>query len=200
MSVMTVPPGEGLAFHLAEGRRVRLTTPKGRQSADFFAFRDGDMTDWLSPLHTWMPTRSLHPRVGDTLLSRLREPMLEMIEDGADGVHDLLIAPCDPIRYAQFGVHEHRSCVGNLVEAMARLNLEVPIPPPAVNFFTTTTVTDGFIFETPAAPVARPGAFVVLEARMDLVCAVSSCPYDLTGPGWNINDPGGPTEILIELV
>ena len=199
MPSMTVPPGEGLAFRLSTGQRLRLTTPKGMQSADFFAFRDGDMREWLSPLHTWMPTRALHPRVGDIFLSRLRAPMLTMVEDGADGVHDLLIAPCDPIRYAQFGVPEHRSCVGNLLEAMGRLGLEVPVWPPAVNFFTTTTVTDGFMFQTPASPVAKPGAFVVLEARMDLVCAVSSCPYDLVGPGWNINAPGGPTEILIEL-
>lgn len=199
MATMTVPAGEGLAFPLAQGQRVRLTTPKGRQSADFFAFRDGDLTEWLSPLHTWMPTRSLHPRPGDVFLSRLRQPMLTFVEDGADGVHDLLIAPCDPIRYEQFGAKGHRSCVGNLLEAMGRLGHEVVIPPPAVNFFTTTTVTDGFIFETPAEPVAQPGAYVVLEAQMDLLCAVSSCPYDLTGPGWNINAPGGPTEILVEL-
>ena len=199
METMMVPAGHGRAFKLSEGQRVRLTTPKGQQSADFFAFRDGDMTDWLSPLHTWMPTRALHPRVGDTFLSRLREPMLDFIEDGAEGVHDLLIAPCDPIRYAQFGDKDHRSCIGNLMEAMQELGHDVPIPPPAVNFFTTTTVNEGFMFETPAAPVAKPGAFVVLEARMNLICAVSSCPYDLTGPGWNINSPDGPTEILIEL-
>ena len=199
MPSMIVPPGEGLAFRLPEGKRVRLSTPKGRQCADFFAFRDGNMSEWLSPLHSWMPTRSLHPRVGDIMQSRLRAPMIEMVEDGADGVHDFLIAPCDPIRYAQFGVPEHRSCVGNLVEAMGRLGIEVPISPPAVNFFATTTVTDGFMFNTPASPVAKPGAYVVLKAHMNLVCAVSSCPYDLVGPGWNINDPAGSTEILIDL-
>ena len=63
----------------------------------------------------------------------------------------------------------------------------------------TTTVTDGFMFNTPASPVAKPGAYVVLKAHMNLVCAVSSCPYDLVGPGWNINAPEGSTEILIEL-
>jgi hypothetical protein len=28
----------------------------------------------------------------------------------------------------------------------------------------------------------------------------SSCPYDLAGPGWAINAPGGPTEIVVELL
>ena len=48
--------------------------------------------------------------------------------------------------------------------------------------------------------MVKPGGYVVLETRMDLICAVSSCPYDLEGPGWAINAPGGPTEIVIELL
>jgi uncharacterized protein YcgI (DUF1989 family) len=126
--------------------------------------------------------------------------MADFVEDGADGVHDLLIAPCDSIRYEQFGAPGHRSCVGNRREAMAELGYDTPDYPFSVNFFTTTTVEDGFMLSTPKAPVARPGAYVVLEARTDLVCVVSSCHYDLTGPGWAINAPGGPTEIVVELL
>ena len=47
---------------------------------------------------------------------------------------------------------------------------------------------------------APPGGYVELEARADLICVVSSCPYDLGArDGWEINAPGGPTEIVIEL-
>mgnify|MGYP001260408064 CR=1 FL=1 len=199
MQTIEIPAGHGHAFRAAAGDRFRIITPKGQQSADFFAFCADDLSEGLSPHHTWMPTRALHPRPGDTFLSRRRRPMLDFVEDGADGVHDLLIAPCDPIRYEQFGVPEHRSCVGNLNEALAKLGIAAPEYPLAINFFTATTVEDGFMFNTPQSPVARPGAYVVLEARMELVCAVSSCPYDLTGPGWAINAPDGPTEIVIEL-
>ena len=200
METIEVPAGHGRAFHVSEGGRFRIITPKGQQSADFFAYSAEDFDNCLSPHHCWMPTRSLHPREGDTLNSRRREPMVDFIEDGADGLHDLIIAPCDAIRYAQFGVPDHRSCVGNLEEAMAALGYEVPPGPLAVNFFTNTTVEEGFMFNTPKAPVAKPGGYVVLEARMDLICAVSSCPYDLAGPGWAINAPGGPTEIVVELL
>ena len=126
--------------------------------------------------------------------------MVTIIEDGAEGIPDFIIAPCAPIRYAEFGVPEHRSCVGNLNEALAAIGHDAPVYPLAVNFFTTTTVEDGFMFSTPAAPVGKPGGYVVLEALMDLVCAVSSCPYDMTGHGWAINAPGGPTEIVIDLL
>jgi uncharacterized protein YcgI (DUF1989 family) len=200
METIDIPAGHGRAFRVDEGKRFRIVTPKGQQSADFFGFCADDISECLSPHHTWMPTRALHPRPGDIFLSRRRRPMAEFVEDGADGVHDLLIAPCDPIRYEQFGAPGHRSCVGNLREAMAELGYDTPDYPLAVNFFTTTTVEDGFMFSTPKAPVAKPGAYVVLEARTDLVCAVSSCPYDLTGPGWAINAPGGPTEIVVELL
>jgi uncharacterized protein YcgI (DUF1989 family) len=35
---------------------------------------------------------------------------------------------------------------------------------------------------------------------MDLIGVVSACPYDLAGPGWSINAPDGPTEIVVELL
>ncbi len=201
METLVVPAGEGHAFAVSEGQKVRVITPKGQQSADFFACSAGDTSEWLSPPHTWMPTRSLHPRVGDVFLSNLRRPMLEFLEDGADGLHDFIIAPCDAIRYRQFGVEgHHRSCAENLVVAMRELGHEITAGPLAVNFFTNTVVEDGFIFSTPASPVVKPGGYVLLQACMDLTCVVSSCPYDLEGPGWAINAPGGPTEIHVELL
>jgi len=59
-------------------------------------------------------------------------------------------------------------------------------------------VEQGHMFDTPTTPIAPPGGFVVLEALTDIVCGVSSCPYDLAGPGWAINSPDGPTEIIVE--
>ncbi len=201
MERLIIPAGEGRGFHLSEGQGLRIITPKGQQSADFFAFCAEDISEWLSPPHTWMPTRALHPRVGDTFLSCFRRPMLDFVEDGADGIHDLIIAPCDAIRYKQFGVEgHHRSCAENLEIAMGELGHDITVIPLAVNFFTSTTVEDGFMFNTPAAPVVKPGGYVVLKACMDLICAVSSCPYDLAGPGWAINAPDGPTEIIVELL
>ncbi len=200
MKIIDVPAGHGRAFYVGKGTQFRITTPKGQQSADFFAFGADNINVCLSPHHTWMPTRSLHPRVGDTFISREREPMVDFVEDGADGLHDFIIAPCDAIRYEQFGVPGHRSCIGNLEEAMAELGSGIPSGPLAVNFFTNTTVDNGFTFRTPSAAVVKPGGYVVLESRMDLICAVSSCPYDLEGPGWAINAPSGPTEIVVELL
>jgi uncharacterized protein YcgI (DUF1989 family) len=44
------------------------------------------------------------------------------------------------------------------------------------------------------------GDHVELDARAELICVVSSCPYDLRVNDWEINAPGGPTEFVIRLL
>jgi hypothetical protein len=180
-------------------KRLRLVTPKGAQAADFFAYAAEDLREWLSPMHTWVTTRSIKPRPGDTFLSRFRRPMLDFTADGAGGMHDMLIAACDQARYEQFGVAgPHASCSDNLRNAMARLGHQIDIVPQPVNFFTHTQVAaDGRLLSPPNA--VPPGGFVELAARMDVICVASSCPFDLPVPDWTINAPGGPTELVVEV-
>jgi hypothetical protein len=195
----TIPPASGLALRVANGQRLRIITPRGQQAADFFAYRADDVGEWLSPMHTWVTTRCVRPRQGDAFLSRFRRPMLEFAEDGAGGVHDMMIAACDQARYEQFGHRgPHASCSDNLRAAMAREGYQIDVVPQPVNFFTNTQVeADGKLL-SPPNPVAA-GAFVELRALMDLICVVSSCPFDLRIPGWTINAAGGPTELVVEV-
>ncbi len=194
-----VPAAEGRAFEVTAGRSLRITTPHGAQAADFFACNGADFDEWLSPNHTWVWTRSVRPRAGDTLLSHLRRPMIEFTEDGAGGVHDMMIAACDQARYEQLGhAGPHRSCSENLETAMRELGHTVRVTPQPVNFFTNTAVRADGAFVSPPNPVT-PGAYVVLHALIDLVCVVSSCPYDLALPDWPINAGSGPTELLVEV-
>jgi hypothetical protein len=125
--------------------------------------------------------------------------MLTLIEDGAAGCHDMLIAACDQARYEQFGFEgPHGSCSENLRSAMARLGHAIDVVPQPLNFFTNTVVeSDGRLISPPNA--VPPGGYVELAARMDLICVVSSCPFDLQIPGWTINAPGGPTELVVEV-
>jgi len=194
-----IPPRGGLAIRVAEGERIRVITPKGAQAADFFAYAADNVREWLSPMHTWVTTRSIKPRVGDTFLSRFRRPLLDLVEDGAGGMHDMMIAACDQARYEQFGfAGPHASCSENLRSAMARLGHVIEVVPQPLNFFTHTVVEpDGKLISPPNT--VRPGGYVELAARMDLICVVSSCPFDLQIPGWTINAPDGPTELVVEV-
>jgi uncharacterized protein len=138
MTQTIVPPSEGRAIHVAKDQHIRITTPKGAQAADFFAYNADNVGEWLSANHTWVTTFCVKPRAGDDLLSRFRRPMLTITEDGANGVHDMMIAACDQFRYEFFG-HKgpHASCSENLCVAMRRLGHQIDMIPQPVNFLPT---------------------------------------------------------------
>jgi len=194
-----VPPREGRAVRVGKGQTIRITTPKGAQAADFFAYNAASPGEWLSANHTWVTTFNVKPRQGDELLSRFRRPMLRFTRDGANGVHDMMIAACDQFRYEFFG-HKgpHASCSENLCVAMRREGHQVDVIPQPINFFTNTFVDRDGSFRSPPNPVPA-GAFVELEALMDVICVVSSCPFDLPVEGWTINAGQGPTELEVEV-
>ncbi len=196
---ITVPPREGRAVKVSRGQTIRITTPKGAQAADFFAYNAENVGEWLSANHTWVTTFCVRPRAGDVFLSRFRRPMLRFAEDGADGVHDMMIAACDQFRYEFFGHNgPHASCSENLCVAMRRLGHQVDVIPQPVNFFTHTRVEPDRRFVSPPNPV-KSGAYVVMEALIDLICVVSSCPFDLAIEGWTINATQGPSELVVDI-
>jgi uncharacterized protein len=124
--------------------------------------------------------------------------LLLFLEDGADGVHDMLMPACDPASYQQLDADaEHRSCAGSLREALHELGVRSTCVPAPVNFFTSTSVQeDGAVVHAAAAVPA--GAFVLLEALADLVCAVSSCPSG-AGPEWSSSTAPGPSRLLVQV-
>lgn len=198
MKSITVPASEGRAFRVEQGQSVRIVTPHGAQAADFFAYNAANTGEWLSAAHTWVASRDTRPKKGNVFLSRFRRPMIDFEDDGADGVHDMMLPACDKLRYEQLG-HEgpHASCSENLQIAMRRLGYEINVIPQPVNFFTNTGVEPDGTLVSPPNPV-KPGSFVTLKARMDLFLIVSSCPFDLKLSDWTINAPGGPTALLVE--
>ena len=199
MEKTIVPACEGRAVRVAKGQSVTVRTPKGGQVADFFAYNADSVGEWLSPPHTWVTTFSLKPRPGDVLLSRFRRPMLKMTEDQADGVHDMLLAACDQFRYEFFG-HKgpHASCSDNLQIAMRREGYEISVIPQPINFFTNIPIDEQGGLSAPKNPVP-PGAQVTMEALIDLICVVSSCPFDMKAEGWEINANDKVTELEIEV-
>jgi hypothetical protein len=194
-----VPAREGRAVTVYKDQHIRITTPKGGQAADFFAYSAESMSEWLSAPHSWVTAFSVKPVRGYTFLSRFRRPMLTITEDGADGVHDMLIAACDQFRYEFFGFEgPHPSCSENLCVSMRRLGYQVDVVPQPINFFTNTLIEPDGKLVSPPNPVPA-GAYVEMQALMDLICVVSSCPFDLALSGWTINSGAGPTELLVDV-
>lgn len=190
-----VPAWEGRAVRVAAGRRVRVVDLEGGQVGDLFAFADGDAAEHLSASHTRAVTSRLFPRVGEAFVTNRRRPILTLVEDTSPGEHDMLIAACDPARYAALGAAPgHASCAENLDRALAGLGMAVAVTPQPVNVFMRIPVTDSGRLEwLPAA--SRAGDSITFEAAMDCVVVVSACPQDLVG----IND-GGPSPLAIDVL
>jgi uncharacterized protein len=175
---VVVPAGAGRAVWVRRGEHLRVVDVEGGQVGDLFAFAAGDPREHLSASHTRTSTSRLFPRIGDHFMTNRRRPILTLVDDTSPGVHDMLIAACDPARYTALGVAGHASCADNLRNALAYIGLPVDVVPQPVNLFMNIPVgADGDLRWLPA--VSRPGDAVMFVAAMDCVVVVSACPMDL---------------------
>jgi uncharacterized protein YcgI (DUF1989 family) len=180
-AMVHIPAREGRAVRIERGRRFRVIDAEGGQVADTWAFVADDPGEHHSAQHTRAYVDRLFPRPGEQFVTNRRRPILTLEEDHTAGIHDMLIAACDPARYEGLGVDGwHASCEENLHQALDALGVE-PIPrfaPQPINLFMNTPArADGTIEWLPAETNA--GDHVVLRAELDIVVAVSACPQDI---------------------
>ncbi len=175
-----IPARSGRAIHAARGTAIEVINTHGTQVVDFWALCPPDLSEHLSMEHTRTAIRRLIPRVGDTLVSNLRQPLLTVIADTSPGIHDTLIARCDPERYRQLGFEgKHDNCQHNFAAALADLGLSPPPLPAPLNLFMNVPWTqDGSLRFEP--PVSRPGDLIRFRVEADLIVIMSACPQDLT--------------------
>ena len=190
-SLITIPARKGKAAILEAGQEVKVINTHGQQVVDTWAFNRDDLTECLSMEHTRAALSRIMARVGDSLVTNRRRPILTLVVDTSPGIHDTLIAACDRYRYELLGCRDyHDNCTDNLAAALAELGLTPPETPSPWNLFMNIPVrADGSLSFEP--PVSRPGDYVVLRAEMACVIAFSACPQDIVP----INGPAcTPTE------
>jgi uncharacterized protein YcgI (DUF1989 family) len=174
-----IPARTGKAVRVPRQWQITLINTRGAQVVDTWAFSLPDLRELMSMEHTRSCLEKLIPRVGDSLYTNRRRPILTILADTSPGVHDLLLSACDGERYRLLG-HQgyHASCVENLEAALAALGLAPPEIPSPWNVFENVAVTaDGRLEIQP--PPAKAGDHVVLRAEMDAVVVFSACPMDI---------------------
>lgn len=179
--VIVVPARQGRAVFIAEGVLFDIVDPNGGQIADTWAFNAADMSEHQSAEHTRVAVGKLFPGIGEEFVTNRRRPMLRLEDDSSPGIHDLLIAACDPSRYQQLGVTGwHASCQENLTTALAQVGFARTCVPQPINvFMNTPALPHGEIQWLPTKTQA--GDKLTLRALMDLWLVVSACPQDITG-------------------
>jgi uncharacterized protein YcgI (DUF1989 family) len=192
---IVVPAREGRGVRVAAGDHVRIVDLEGSQVGDLFAFNADDVGEYHSAHHTWAVVDRLFPLPGQQFQSNLRRPILTLIEDATPGIHDMLIAPCDPARFEQLGVQGwHASCQENLLTVMAGLGFSSVVVPQSINLFMNIPVSaDGSIDWLPAP--TKAGDSITVRAEMDLYVVLSACPQDIIV----INDKA-PSPMAIEVL
>jgi uncharacterized protein YcgI (DUF1989 family) len=97
---------------------------------DTWAFNAADLSEFMSMEHSRTYISRIMARVGDSMVTNKRRPILTMIEDTTAGLHDTLLAACDRYRYELLGCDGyHDNCTDNLAAAMAELGLTPPETP-----------------------------------------------------------------------
>jgi uncharacterized protein YcgI (DUF1989 family) len=205
-----IPARSGVAVEVKQKQTIKVINTHGNQVIDFWAvrFQDNHPT-FLSMSHSRGSSLHLSPLVGDTLVTNGRAPLLKLVEDTTPGVHDTLIAACDPERYRQLGAPGHANCADNFFHAIKPWGIErkapYQTPPDPLNLFMNIPVIERASQGNEAnrtaggeirfeAPLTEKGQFVVFEALDDAVVVMSACPQDLV----NVNN-GQPTEAHFEI-
>ncbi len=191
--LQVLPAREGVALRLDAGERLRIVNLEGGQVVDTWALNAADPSEHMSMEHMRVSLSKLMPAAGDPLYSNRRRPILTMVEDTSPGVHDTLLAACDPERYRQLGGAEgHANCTQNFFGALAALGVEPDyIPAPLNMFMNIPWEADGVLGFSPSP--ARPNDYVTLAAVHDVVVVLSACPMDL-----NPINAGGPRDVAWE--
>ena len=178
-SPIAIPARRGKAVMVARGQSVRVVNTHGQQVVDTWAFRRDDLTEFMSMEHSRTSTGRIIPKVGQSMTTNRRRPILSLVEDTSGGIHDTLLAACDRYRYELLGCEGyHDNCTDNLAAALAELGLTPPETPSPWNLFMNIPVaSDGSVSFEP--PVSRPGNHLTLRAEMDCIVVFSACPQDI---------------------
>ncbi len=197
METQTIPARRGKAAIVVAGQKVKVINTHGQQVVDTWAFVRHDLGEFMSMEHTRATLVKMTPAMGDHLYTNRRRPILTLVNDTSPGIHDTLLAACDSYRYGLLGCTEyHDNCTDNLAAAIGALDLRAPETPSPLNLFMNIPWSeDGSLAFEP--PMTKPGDYVVLEARLDLVIAFSACPQDILP----VNGRAGtPTEAHFEVL
>jgi hypothetical protein len=175
VAIKTIEAGTGVFVVLKTGQTLRLIDPQGGQSGDLVAYRDSDISEWLSNGRSFDYGGTIYLTTGHTLYSNKSNPMLTIVRDDV-GRHDFLYAPCSQEMYRrQYGSLNHRNCLSNIVSALAHLGVGPHLVPTAFNFFMNARVgEDGRLTIMP--PLSKAGDVTEFRAEMDLAIAITACP------------------------
>lgn len=171
-----IAPRTGTAFTLNKGQWLKVIDPLGQQVSDLLAFNRNDIAEVISSGRSIDYASKIYLSTGDPLYSNRSNIMLDIREDTV-GRHDFLLTPCSAEMFRKIygDADPHRGCFGNLAAALKPYGILPDQIPTAFNIFMNVPVDPktGIIRVDP--PLSKPGDYIVFEAVMDLIVALTAC-------------------------
>jgi aminomethyltransferase len=180
-----IPASTAIAYRVQAGQYIQIIDVEGTQCSDFLAFAEEDYTEALDAAVTRTLNGLAVPQAGllSKYFSQNMLPLLEVIQDTC-GQHDSFLLACTARYYEDAGYPGHPSCSENFNHVLQPYGIAPRLGWAAINFFFSTNVND--LGEIVAGESwSRPGDYVLLQAKQDLLCASSACPDDIDpANGW----------------
>ena len=173
----------GAAFKLKKGQKLKVIDPEGEQVSDMVLFNAKDRREKISSGKTLDFEESILISSGNFLWSNRSNKMVEILED-TNGRNDFLLAPCSPetfeVMYDYDGYHP--SCFENLHTNLEKFEIKPDDIPTAFNIFMNVQFDKkGKISVDP--PLSKAGDYVLFEAKMDLIVALTACSAEDSNNG-----------------
>lgn len=175
-----------IAYSVKAGQYIQIIDVEGSQCSDFLAFAGDNYTEAIDGTVTRTLNGLAMPQAGllGKYFSQTMQPLLEVIQDTC-GRHDSFLLACTPRYYEDAGYPGHPSCSENFNRVLQPYGIAPRFGWAAINFFFNTEVdSTGAI--AAGESWSRPGDYVLLQAKQDLLCASSACPDDIDpANGWH---------------
>jgi uncharacterized protein YcgI (DUF1989 family) len=171
-----IPPRSGTAFILKKGQRLKVIDPEGEQVSDFICYNLADPGEYLSSGRTIDYAETIFLTAGHSFYSNRSNIMFSMEEDKV-GRHDFLLTPCsaEMFRIIYGHTEPHKGCFGNLRDALKEFGIAPDNIPICFNIFMNVAVNGDTGKISVLPPKSKPGDYVVLQAKMDLIVGMTAC-------------------------
>lgn len=181
--VQIIEKQTGAAFKLQKGQKLKVIDPKGEQVSDMVLFNAEDPREKISSGKTLDFEESILITKGDWLWSNRSNKMMKILED-TNGRNDFLLAPCSPetFKIMYNNPNYHPSCFENLYTNLIPFGIEPDDVPTAFNIFMNVQFDEkGKLSVDP--PLSKAGDYVLFEAEMDLIVALTACSAEDSNNG-----------------
>ena len=180
-----IPGGWNFSHHLKKGTCLRLTDLEGGVNVSTLIFNSQNFTERYNMADTLKSQFTSYLTKGHALYSDMGRILLSIIDDTC-GWHDTMTACSNPqsnsAKYGDKNYQEHRNNyyrngLNSLITEISKYGLTVRDLHSQINFFTRININeDGNLL---FANQGKPGAYIDLQAEMDTLVVLNTCPHPL---------------------